>query len=156
MIFPKCPSLKFQKQRSKFRKFYHPCINNVNLLPPLRLLLLLSLPWLIFSETSHSKRQSPPPTFATNLYDSDLHLTVFEILVAARRTSSGKPLTTANYSPNSQSVHRSLTSTAAGKMKKASGLKSPGSGSKNGRQTNYKKSNHCWDFEESDEEEGFQ
>lgn len=111
----------------------------------------------------HSKRDStPPPTImppksaitavaddlpsplgqlAANLSDSDLSLTAYEIFVAACRTSSGKPLSSAvpshassnspsQNSPNSPALQRSITSTAASKMKKAFGLKSPGSGSR--------------------------
>lgn len=115
----------------------------------------------------HSKRESTPPPpspppsitpvrpvivapdlpspfgqLASQLSDSDLRLTAFEIFVAACRTSSGKHLTyvssanshadspTHHHSPSSPGLQRSLTSTAASKVKKALGLKSPGSGSK--------------------------
>ncbi|XP_062099234.1 protein unc-13 homolog isoform X2 [Humulus lupulus] len=83
---------------------------------------------------------------SAQLTDSDLRLTAYEIFVAACRTSSGKPLTfvpssSLNHSnsdspsqhsnsPNSPALQRSLTSAAASKVKKAFGLKSPGSGSK--------------------------
>ncbi|XP_050880852.1 protein unc-13 homolog [Lathyrus oleraceus] len=84
---------------------------------------------------------SPLGQLSTNLSDSELALTAYEIFVAACRTSSGKPLSSsiANSASNSHSVspsqnsvgiQRSLTSTAASKVKKAFGLKSPGSGSK--------------------------
>ncbi|KAF7817119.1 protein unc-13-like protein [Senna tora] len=86
---------------------------------------------------------SPLGQLASKLTDSDLRLTAYEIFVAACRTSSGKPLTnipnsSSNHSdsptqhsansPNSPALQRSLTSTAASKVKKAFGLKSPGSG----------------------------
>jgi hypothetical protein len=81
---------------------------------------------------------SPLGQLAAQLTDSDLRLTAYEIFVAACRTSSGKPLTyvpnsdsPAHHSPGSPGLQRSLTSTAASKVKKAFGLKSPsGSGSK--------------------------
>ncbi|ESW09218.1 hypothetical protein PHAVU_009G109900 [Phaseolus vulgaris] len=83
---------------------------------------------------------SPLGQLAATLSDSDLSLTAFEIFVAACRTSSGKPLSSvANHSsanspgqnsPNSPALQRSITSTAASKVKKAFGLKSPGSGSR--------------------------
>lgn len=101
------------------------------------------------------KIMPPPPTaddlpsplgqLSTNLSDEYLTLTAYEIFVAACRTSSGKPLSSsiANSSSNNNNSHsdspsqnsplgiqRSLTSTAASKVKKAFGLKSPGSGSK--------------------------
>ncbi|KAK2661257.1 hypothetical protein Ddye_007790 [Dipteronia dyeriana] len=95
--------------------------------------------------------KSPPPTaadlqspfgqLASQLSDSDLQLTSYEIFVAACRTSTGKPLTfITNNSTDSPNHHnssnppnhasppalqRSLTSAAASKMKKALGLKSP-------------------------------
>lgn len=115
----------------------------------------------------HSKRESTPPPPSppqltmppraavdlpspfgqlTQLSDSDLRLTAYEIFVAACRTSTGKPLSfipntnSSSDSPthhnlsspshNSPTLQRSLTSAAASKMKKALGLKSPGSGSK--------------------------
>ncbi|XP_027354004.1 protein unc-13 homolog isoform X2 [Abrus precatorius] len=85
---------------------------------------------------------SPLGQLAANLSDSELALTAYEIFVAACRTSSGKPLSSvsnsssnhsnspSNNSPNSPAYQRSLTSTAASKVKKAFGLKSPGSGSR--------------------------
>lgn len=85
---------------------------------------------------------SPLGQLSTNLSDSELALTAYEIFVAACRTSSGKPLSSsiANSVSNSHSgspsqnsvggIQRSITSTAASKVKKAFGLKSPGSGSK--------------------------
>lgn len=101
------------------------------------------------------KIMPPPPTaddlpsplgqLSTILSDEYLTLTAYEIFVAACRTSSGKPLSSsiANSSSNNNNSHsdspshnsplgiqRSLTSTAASKVKKAFGLKSPGSGSK--------------------------
>ncbi|XP_010526104.1 PREDICTED: uncharacterized protein LOC104803756 [Tarenaya hassleriana] len=86
---------------------------------------------------------SPLGQLAAQLSDSDLRLTAYEIFVAACRTSSGKPLSSAAASvtanPDSPSgtspnLQRSLTSAAASKMKKALGLKSSSSlspGSKN-------------------------
>ncbi|KAM0973627.1 hypothetical protein TB2_016538 [Malus domestica] len=84
---------------------------------------------------------SPLGQLSTQLSDSDLRLTAYEIFVAACRTSTGKALTFtpssadsptqhANSPNDSPALQRSLTSTAASKMKKALGLKSPGSGSK--------------------------
>ncbi|XP_061369584.1 protein unc-13 homolog isoform X2 [Gastrolobium bilobum] len=85
---------------------------------------------------------SPLGQLAANFSDSELALTAYEIFVAACRTSAGKPLSfvpnsSSNHtdspshnSPNSPAFQRSLTSTAASKVKKAFGLKSPGSGSK--------------------------
>ncbi|KAJ6745624.1 PROTEIN UNC-13-like protein [Salix koriyanagi] len=83
---------------------------------------------------------SPLGQLGTQLTDSDLRSTAYEIFVAVCRTSSGKALTytpnssisdsPTNHSPNSPALQRSLTSAAASKMKKALGLKSPGSGSK--------------------------
>ncbi|KAE9587055.1 hypothetical protein Lalb_Chr23g0269631 [Lupinus albus] len=108
----------------------------------------------------HSKRDTTPPPppiipppkpaadnlpspfgqISINLTDHQLTLTAYEIFVAACRTSSGKPLTfvpnshsaellTQN-SLNSFSYQRSLTYTAASKVKKVFGLNLPGSGSK--------------------------
>lgn len=75
---------------------------------------------------------SPLGQLAATLSDSDLSLTAYEIFVAACRTSSAKPLSfvpnSDSPSQNSPAYQRSLTSTAASKMKKAFGLKSPGSG----------------------------
>ncbi|KAF5456472.1 hypothetical protein F2P56_025955 [Juglans regia] len=75
---------------------------------------------------------SPLGLLASQLTDSDLRLTAYEIFVAACRTSSGKPLTyipnsdsPTHPSPSSPGLQRSLTSTAASKVKKAFGLKSP-------------------------------
>ncbi|KAK4274266.1 hypothetical protein QN277_017516 [Acacia crassicarpa] len=88
---------------------------------------------------------SPLGQLASKLTDSELRLTAFEIFVAACRTSSGKslsngPNSSSNHSDspshnptnssNSPALQRSITSTAASKVKKAFGLKSPGSGSK--------------------------
>ncbi|XP_042992873.1 protein unc-13 homolog [Carya illinoinensis] len=109
----------------------------------------------------HSKRETTPPAppltampttneaaadlasplgeLASQLSLSELRLTAYEIFVAACRTSSGKPLTFIpnsdspghHHSPSSPGLQRSLTSTAASKVKKAFGLKSPsGSASK--------------------------
>ncbi|XP_074276490.1 protein unc-13 homolog [Silene latifolia] len=68
----------------------------------------------------------------TTLSPSDLHLTAYEILVAACRTSSGKTLTSSPSSAGSGghggvNLQRSLTSTAASRMKKALGLRSSAS-----------------------------
>ncbi|XP_054788782.1 protein unc-13 homolog [Prosopis cineraria] len=88
---------------------------------------------------------SPLGQLASKLTDSELRQTAYEIFVAACRTSSGKAVSngsnsSSNHSdspshhstnsPNSPALQRSLTSTAASKVKKAFGLKSPGSGSK--------------------------
>ena len=83
---------------------------------------------------------SPLGQLSASLSDSDLALTAYEIFVAACRTSSGKPLSSAanhsstnspsQNSPNSPALQRSITSTAASKVKKAFGLKSPGSASR--------------------------
>ncbi|PRQ27524.1 hypothetical protein RchiOBHm_Chr6g0306221 [Rosa chinensis] len=89
---------------------------------------------------------SPLGQLSAQLTDSELRLTAYEIFVAACRTSTGKALTFvssslsdsptqqhtngAASSPNgSPALQRSLTSAAASKMKKALGLKSPGSSS---------------------------
>ena len=98
---------------------------------------------------------------STQLTDSDLRLTAYEIFVAVCRTSTAKPLSfvssssnnnsssnnggshsdspssgPGHHSPNSPGLQRSITSTAASKVKKAFGLKSPkkspGSGSGSG------------------------
>nr|KJB65005.1 hypothetical protein B456_010G075600 [Gossypium raimondii] len=75
---------------------------------------------------------------ATNLSDSALRETAYEILVGACRSTGGKPLTYISQSErNSErtatptltstaSLQRSLTSTAASKVKKALGLRSSG------------------------------
>ncbi|KAL6296368.1 hypothetical protein ACE6H2_004510 [Prunus campanulata] len=88
---------------------------------------------------------SPLGQLSAQLTDSDLRLTAYEIFVAACRTSTGKalnftsssasshldsPTQHANSPNGSPALQRSLTSAAASKMKKALGLKSPGSGSK--------------------------
>ncbi|XP_062090872.1 protein unc-13 homolog [Humulus lupulus] len=77
---------------------------------------------------------SPFGELGLNLTDSELRETAYEILVGACRNTSGKPLT---YIPQSEktdrapatltaspSLQRSLTSTAASRVKKALGLKS--------------------------------
>ncbi|CAI0409013.1 unnamed protein product [Linum tenue] len=87
--------------------------------------------------------ECPLGQLASHLTDSDLRSAAYEIFLALTRTSSAKPLSTAAttdppnhhhnhlpHSPRSPSLQRSLTSAAASKMKKALGLKSPGSGSK--------------------------
>ncbi|EOY30686.1 Uncharacterized protein TCM_037808 isoform 3 [Theobroma cacao] len=80
----------------------------------------------------------PLGELATNLSDSELRETAYEILVGACRSSGGKPLTYISQSErnsekapalvptltSSASLQRSLTSTAASKVKKALGLKS--------------------------------
>lgn len=103
------------------------------------------------SSMSSDLPPSPLGQLAVQLSDSDLRLTAYEIFVAACRSATGKPLSSAvsvavsnsdspNGSPASPAIQRSLTSTAASKMKKALGLrsssslspgsnKSPGSGS---------------------------
>lgn len=71
---------------------------------------------------------------APNLSDSELRETAYEILVAACRTTGSRPLTFIPQSPKSDrsngvslspspSLHRSLTSTAASRVKKALGMK---------------------------------
>ncbi|TQD98933.1 hypothetical protein C1H46_015576 [Malus baccata] len=76
---------------------------------------------------------------SAQLSDSDLRLTAHEIFIAACHISTGKALTFtpstadsptqhANSPNDSSALQRSLTSTAANKMKKALGLKSSGSG----------------------------
>ncbi|CAN1239004.1 Protein unc-13 homolog [Linum grandiflorum] len=83
--------------------------------------------------------ESPLGQLASDLTDSQLRSTAYEIFLAVSRASSGKLLSSASDSPNhhsfsnsnsSPSLQRSITSAAASKMKKALGLKSPGSGSK--------------------------
>ncbi|GAV65539.1 DUF810 domain-containing protein [Cephalotus follicularis] len=85
---------------------------------------------------------SPLGQLTSQLTDLDLRLSAYEIFVSVSRTSASKPISynssTANndnspahnHSPSSPALQRSLTSQAASKMKKALGLKSPGSGSK--------------------------
>ncbi|KAJ8751183.1 hypothetical protein K2173_016364 [Erythroxylum novogranatense] len=73
---------------------------------------------------------SPLGDLSCNLSESELRATAYEILVGVCRTSAGKPLSYASNSPNhnhSPPLQRSLTSAAASRMKKALGLKSPGS-----------------------------
>ncbi|XP_010548694.1 PREDICTED: uncharacterized protein LOC104820044 [Tarenaya hassleriana] len=79
---------------------------------------------------------------APNLSDSELRETAYEILVAACRSTGSRPLTYISQSEKSSylgsaaaatlspspSLHRSLTSTAASKVKKALGMKSRKSG----------------------------
>lgn len=77
---------------------------------------------------------------APNLSDSELRETAYEILVAACRTTGSRPLTFIPQSPKSDrsngaaslsaspSLHRSLTSTAASRVKKALGMKKRGGG----------------------------
>ncbi|KAF7819774.1 protein unc-13-like protein isoform X1 [Senna tora] len=77
---------------------------------------------------------------APNFSESELRETAYEILVAACRSSGGKPLTFISQSEKgdrtssalspSPSLHRSLTSTAASKVKKALGLKTSSSSKK--------------------------
>ncbi|OIV97805.1 hypothetical protein TanjilG_12562 [Lupinus angustifolius] len=90
--------------------------------------------------TAADNLPSPLGQISVNFSDSDLTITAYEIFVAACRTSAGKPLSfvpnnqssdsLSHNSPNSLAYQRSLTYTAASKVKKAFGLKSPGSGSK--------------------------
>ncbi|KAK8597705.1 hypothetical protein V6N13_095105 [Hibiscus sabdariffa] len=76
---------------------------------------------------------------ATNLSETELRETAYEILVGACRTTGGKPLTyisqsernsertvaqTPSLTSSASSLQRSLTSTAASKVKKALGLRS--------------------------------
>ncbi|XWS72533.1 hypothetical protein CRYUN_Cryun02cG0048100 [Craigia yunnanensis] len=96
------------------------------------------------SKLTSTNLQSPLGQLASQLTDSDLRLTAYDVFLAVCRTSSSKPLSTSasfnfdlpshnspsqnhNHSPNSPALQRSLTSAAASKMKKALGLKSPGS-----------------------------
>ncbi|CAM8910101.1 unnamed protein product [Rhodiola kirilowii] len=89
---------------------------------------------------------------SAKLTSTDLRLIAYDIFVAVSRTSAGKPLsftpsspsgagadssstssaTGLSQSPSSVSSQRSLTSTAASKMKKALGLRSSSSGLRNG------------------------
>ncbi|WOL11100.1 hypothetical protein Cni_G19861 [Canna indica] len=91
---------------------------------------------------------SPFGHLGVSLSDADLRETAYEIFVAASRTTGAKPLTyipqsertptsadrsssssssSLSFSPSPSSLQRSLTSTAASKMKKALGLKSSSS-----------------------------
>ncbi|MCD7465643.1 hypothetical protein HAX54_001662 [Datura stramonium] len=86
---------------------------------------------------------SPFPDLTPSLSATDLRETAYEIFVAACRTSTGKALTyipsnssdrspspspsASNSNSSSPSMQRSLTSTAASKMKKALGLRSSSS-----------------------------
>ncbi|PHT74244.1 hypothetical protein T459_21521 [Capsicum annuum] len=95
------------------------------------------------SSSALSPLQSPFPDLTPSLSTTDLRETAYEIFVAACRTSSGKALTyipsdrspspspspspSTNYNSSSPSMQRSLTSTAASKMKKALGLRSSSS-----------------------------
>lgn len=97
------------------------------------------------SKLTSTDLQSPLGQLASQLTDSDLRLTAYDVFLAVCRTSSSKPLSSSasasnsdslgynspsqnnNHSPNSPALQRSLTSAAASKMKKAFGLKSPGS-----------------------------
>lgn len=72
-----------------------------------------------------------------NLPESELRETAYEILVAACRSSGPKPLTFISQSERggrdrapASSLHRSMTSAAASKVKKALGLKTASSRSK--------------------------
>jgi hypothetical protein len=99
--------------------------------------------------SSSSGLPSPFPDLAVQLSAADLREAAYEVLVAASRTTGGKPLTyipqassaapASSSSSSSASLQRSLTSAAASKMKKALGLRSsasskgvgsPGSGGK--------------------------
>ncbi|XP_039028152.1 protein unc-13 homolog [Hibiscus syriacus] len=95
------------------------------------------------SKLTSTDLQSPFGQLASQLTDSDLRLTAYDVFLAVCRTSSSKPLSTStsfssdspslnspseNYN-HSPALQRSLTSAAASKMKKALGLKSPGSSS---------------------------
>ncbi|KAL3498496.1 hypothetical protein ACH5RR_041228 [Cinchona calisaya] len=92
---------------------------------------------------SFSSLPSPLGDLTSTLSSTDLRETAYEIFVAACRTSTGKPLTyipsshtsptaasitngngITNHSNSLPSFQRSLTSTAASKMKKALGLRS--------------------------------
>jgi hypothetical protein len=100
--------------------------------------------------SSSSGLPSPFPDLAVQLSAADLREAAYEVLVAASRTTGGKPLTyipqassaapaSSASSSSSASLQRSLTSAAASKMKKTLGLRSsasskgvgsPGSGGK--------------------------
>ncbi|CAH2060654.1 unnamed protein product [Thlaspi arvense] len=81
---------------------------------------------------------SPLGQLAVQLPESDLRFTAYEIFVAACRSATGKPLSSAvssvavpnpdspikGGSPASPAIQRSLTAAAASKMKKALGMKS--------------------------------
>ncbi|KAH0453897.1 hypothetical protein IEQ34_018221 [Dendrobium chrysotoxum] len=100
--------------------------------------LRLSLSKSAMSSSSAELLPSPFGELSCKFSDAELRETAYEIFVAACRTTSGKPLTfisqsekaaavpatppSAERSP-SPSMQRSLTSTAASKMKKALGLK---------------------------------
>ncbi|KAK8319123.1 hypothetical protein V6Z12_A13G220600 [Gossypium hirsutum] len=88
--------------------------------------------------------QSPFGQLASQLSDSDVRFTAYDVFLAVCRTSSSKPLSTSaffnsnspspnspgqnhKHSPNTPALQRWLTSAAASKVKKALGLKSPGS-----------------------------
>ncbi|MBA0816936.1 hypothetical protein Gohar_001546 [Gossypium harknessii] len=96
------------------------------------------------SKLTSADLQSPFGQLASQLNDSDLRFIAYDVFLAVCRTSSSKPLSTSasfnsdspshnspgqnhNHSPNTPALQRSLTSAAASKMKKALGLKSPGS-----------------------------
>ncbi|KAI4990909.1 hypothetical protein ZWY2020_039280 [Hordeum vulgare] len=85
---------------------------------------------------------SPFPDLGVQLSAAELRETAYEVLVAASRTTGGKPLTyipqagpaspasassASSANSSSSSLQRSLTSAAASKMKKALGLKSSAS-----------------------------
>ncbi|KAG4197789.1 hypothetical protein ERO13_A05G046600v2 [Gossypium hirsutum] len=110
---------------------------------------LQTKPRMLPSKLTSTDLQSPLGQLASQLTDSDLRLTAYDVFLAVCRTSSSKPLSSSasasasasnsdslgynspsqnnNHSPNSPALQRSLTSAAASKMKKAFGLKSPGS-----------------------------
>lgn len=86
----------------------------------------------------HSVEDLPGAPFgdaASNFSESELRETAYEILVGACRSSGPKPLTFISQSERGDrdraapapSLHRSLTSTAASKVKKALGLKTTSS-----------------------------
>ena len=113
------------------------------------------LPPAAAAASSSSALPSPFPDLGVPLSAADLREAAYEVLVAASRTTGGKPLTyipqssaaaaapaspaSSASSASSASLQRSLTSAAASKMKKALGLRSsasskgvgsPGSGGK--------------------------
>ncbi|RRT46114.1 hypothetical protein B296_00054652, partial [Ensete ventricosum] len=87
---------------------------------------------------------SPFGQIGVPLSDPELRETAYEIFVAACRTTGSKPLTyipqsertppsaerSSSLSPSASSLQKSITSTAASKMKKALGLKSSSSSKK--------------------------
>lgn len=87
---------------------------------------------MAITKTSHSGEvpnlllPDPFPQLGLQLSDAELRETAYEILVAACRSSGGKPLTYISRSASAAGpavLHRSMTSSAASKVKKALGVK---------------------------------